>query len=406
MKLVSLAFQLFFLFLFSASTIAQDWKTIHTFNTAQTIPTIMTIGDETIIAASALYNGTDLNIKRSDDNGQTWKEQASGYLQMNFRGIDSPDGLDVFVIGNAGALIHNNGMDTWTSIDLQTTNNLRSIHFVNERIGFIGLDRGVILKTDDGGDTWTDIQANVEGVSSVSNIHFIDENHGFIAGFNYMQVSFDGGSNWSYVQGFEPQPGQLFQLQEVQFLNDQVGYTCGDVGLMYKTTDGGTSWTQQTTGTTESLQDMKFINESVGFACGFEGTIIYTLDGGENWLPMTADDSEHFRSIDINPTRGFLTTQRGSILALDNIPDLVSVLDLPELSFSASPNPTSDEVKLQSKQLLSSYNLYDSFGQLIESRKVSGHDLNVNVNSFPKGTYYIGLFSNQGEFGMKKLVKK
>ena len=285
---------LVFVILGQTLVLAQDWKTIKTYATGQTITTIFTPADETVIAVSALYNGTDLNIKRSDDNGETWVEQGTGYTQMNFRGLASPDGQNIFAIGNAGALITNNGGDTWSTVDIGTTENLRSIYFVNEEVGYLGMDRGIIYQTVDGGETWVDMQANLQSAGSVSNIHFVNEDLGFVAGFNYMQVSYDGGENWFYVDGFEPAPGVLFQIQEIQFLNDSVGYICGDVGLMYKTTDGGETWTEQETGTTESLQDLKFINEDVGFACGFEATVIYTLGWGRE---LVAHDVRRYRAL-------------------------------------------------------------------------------------------------------------
>ena len=82
------------------NTMGQDWKTIKTFVQPQTITTIFAGEAETVFAVSALYNGTDLNIKRSDDNGQTWAEQNTGFFQMNFRGLASTGNNTVFAIGN------------------------------------------------------------------------------------------------------------------------------------------------------------------------------------------------------------------------------------------------------------------------------------------------------------------
>jgi photosystem II stability/assembly factor-like uncharacterized protein len=395
---------LFFVALHSMA-LAQDWKTIKTYATGQTITTIFTPADETVIAVSALYNGTDLNIKRSDDNGATWVEQGTGYTQMNFRGLASPDGQKIFAIGNAGALITNNGGDTWSTVDIGTTENLRSICFVNEEVGYLGMDRGIIYQTVDGGETWFDLQPNLQGGGSVSNIYFVNEDLGFIAGFNYMQVTYNGGVDWFYVDGFEPQPGVLFQLQEIQFLNDSVGYVCGDVGLMYKTTDGGETWTEQETGTTESLQDLKFINEEVGFACGFEATVIYTLDGGENWMPMTSDDTEHFRSIDVNSQRGFISTQRSKILALDGIPDLVSVLDFEPIEVSIFPNPTRDYVTFSSDRVITQARLYDETGRELQIWTLSPGEIQIDVSNHVSGTYYLGLFTEDNEGRISKVIK-
>jgi photosystem II stability/assembly factor-like uncharacterized protein len=81
------------------------------------------------------------------------------------------------------------------------------IQFLDERIGFVSLEnfnQGAILKTTDGGETWTrhvvnDPQqnANLEGVG------FVDQNHGWVGGWGDAQFerlssseTLDGGLTW------------------------------------------------------------------------------------------------------------------------------------------------------------------------------------------------------------------
>lgn len=132
----------------------QDWNTIKTFTPAQTIQDVIPLNETTWIVSSSLYSGTGLNMKRSIDNGETWVEEYSGYTSQSFRSIASPDGETSFAIANSAVLITDNGTGTWETVDVPVDVHLRDIYFLNETDGWIGADAGVILKTEDGGETW------------------------------------------------------------------------------------------------------------------------------------------------------------------------------------------------------------------------------------------------------------
>jgi len=276
---------------FSTSLMAQDWNTVVTFNPSQNINDILYVNESTAYAVSSLYNGTALNVKKTTDNGNTWVEQYSGHTSMNFREIGSPNnGQDVFIVGNFGVLIHtNDGGVNWNTINIGTTLHFRDIFFLSSQIGYISADDATIFKTQDGGITWADLNATISGVGTISQICFINENRGFIAGFNFFQETFDGGLNWTEVPGFEPAGGELYQIQDIQFLNENLGYISGDIGLLFKTEDGGDTWIDKQvvipSYITESLFSFKFLNSdpNIGFACGYHGLLIKTFDAGDTW---------------------------------------------------------------------------------------------------------------------------
>jgi photosystem II stability/assembly factor-like uncharacterized protein len=74
--------------------------------------------------------------------------------------------------------------------------------------------------------------------------------------------------------------------------NTRVGYVCGTgldtsshmpTGLIIKTTDGGSTWTQQNPNTTNILRAIYFSDANSGCACGVGGTVVRTTDGGTTW---------------------------------------------------------------------------------------------------------------------------
>lgn len=57
-------------------------------------------------------------------------------------------------------------------------------------------------------------------------------------------------------------------------------FACGSNGMIFKTTNGGDTWTAATVPTTRTMNAIYFYNERRGFAVGDSGTILYTNNGG------------------------------------------------------------------------------------------------------------------------------
>jgi photosystem II stability/assembly factor-like uncharacterized protein len=62
------------------------------------------------------------------------------------------------------------------------------------------------------------------------------------------------------------------------------GYIVGAAGKIYNTINGGTTWTQHSTGTNEGIFDIKFRNELDGIAIGVAGSILVTTNSGTTWI--------------------------------------------------------------------------------------------------------------------------
>ena len=62
----------------------------------------------------------------------------------------------------------------------------------------------------------------------------------------------------------------------------------GALGTILRTTDGGDTWTPQSSGTTNFLNGVSFVDANTGTAVGGEGTILRTTDGGDTWTPQSS----------------------------------------------------------------------------------------------------------------------
>jgi len=83
-----------------------------------------------------------------------------------------------------------------------------------------------------------------------------------------------------WIKQFSPN----HDLRDIEFINRYTGWTCGD-NYIYKTTDGGISWTEQFHPDGYLIMQIHPVNERVVYAAGW-WNFMKTTDGGENWFSL------------------------------------------------------------------------------------------------------------------------
>lgn len=164
----------------------------------------------------------------------------------------------------------------WDQIETGTQRTLTSVHFHNENLGWVCGSEGTIRKSTDGGDTWTGVSSGT--TSYLSDMQWLDENKAWIVGNdNTVLKTSTGGSSWQMVDtGFTPASG----YSAVFFENQDLGYIMTIYGAVYKTDDGGDSWSQIRNESTIVFDDLWSQGETIILAG--QGLRI-SNNGGTTW---------------------------------------------------------------------------------------------------------------------------
>jgi photosystem II stability/assembly factor-like uncharacterized protein len=270
---------------------------------------------------TAWISGTNGIILKTTNSGATWLQKNSGtsatlgYIYF----FDENEGIAAGNYGNIRKTT--DGGNTWFYVNSGTSNNLNDGSFVNDSLMYLIGWNGTLLVTSDKGDTW-----QLKTPISSSNYHWVqfwDENLGWASTWFNGQIwkTTDGGNSWS----MKLQMGNI-SLWQVCFVSPLNGFAVGEWGVIIKTGDGGENWTQYFAGTQENLHAVTFINPDVGWIVGKDENRLTTSNGGSTWvLEHSGNDYEYLQVYFLNEsigwilgTSGFWTGNPSIILYTDN----------------------------------------------------------------------------------------
>jgi len=310
--------------------------------------------------------GEESEIYKSSNAGLTW-EFVADLTPLELYSMSFINQSTGWAVGYGGKIYHTfSGGLSWERELSYTSRNLYSVYFVNDSSGWAVGVAGTILKyhssvqkelvlltpnggeywqsgsleliswgslrTDkiriqystDSGNSWLPIVDSLPSVNSsyawevnstptseaLVKISDIDDVNNFDISDSTFTIA-DQSHGW-YKLPFNADVA----LHGLFFIKENLGWVTGESGKLFKTTDGGDSWNQQTTGTQRDLTNIIFNSENVGFVFGEDALILKTTNGGSSWIQKHLDTNQGPISdaTFINGLIGFATTWNGSIL--------------------------------------------------------------------------------------------
>ncbi len=207
------------------------------------------------------------------------------------------------------ALIFSTSFNTqaqWQERNSPTSSTLHSVSVMDDSVAWIGGESGTVLRTTDGGATWTSVGGGNLGIQTIYNIFGIDEQSALCttspSGTNIYRTT-DGGTTWTQV--FTNSGGFL---DAIWMTDSNNGFAYGDPvsGFwdLYNTTDGGVTWNPAPplaqNGSEAGWNNAMYVSGSDIYFGTNNSTIYYSSDMGNSWAPQSTSTMTNSYSIWFN----------------------------------------------------------------------------------------------------------
>jgi photosystem II stability/assembly factor-like uncharacterized protein len=203
--------------------------------------------------------------------------------------------------GGSWILIGPSSIDNPDNLDIEEAK-LYSLSFADDDHGW-AMGENVILATSDGGASWRARALQVrfadgtEGPYHLSRfwriraVRFVSPTDGWAFGWGWGEIGVilrtdDGGLTWTEQTGWLQQrlQGNAERFKHYVFgaamASAQEGWAVGGGGLVLRTIDGGHHWDEVTAAMTRTeLWDVAFVDDKQGYAVGSYGVFLRTTDG-------------------------------------------------------------------------------------------------------------------------------
>ena len=266
------------------------------------------------------------------------------------------DANNAWVSGGRGLILHvtNNGQD-FAMLETGVQKAIYEVDFATAEDGVAVGQDGIVLKTDDGGQTWTRIPIELPLLDwQVAQPHYFavsrgaDAQHIWAVGpVGAIIRSQDGGETWENLSlwcdmSFDnfatsdpaDDPESTLRLNPcdvtlngVSFPTNTDGWVAGEFGVILRTQDGGVTWQRQRDvhnlpkytrpelPEEEAIRqripplyiedlfliDVDFRSAQEGYVTGESGTLLQTTDAGETWTNIPSGSFNTLLSVTAAP---------------------------------------------------------------------------------------------------------
>ncbi|MGE5437310.1 MAG: YCF48-related protein [Syntrophothermus sp.] len=344
-------------------------------------------------------------------NTMSWVGTTHGWNIYTIQSFEGAKGAVIFKTTNGGI--------NWEKKVLSTEAGTYGVQcqFVDENIGWaltfnFQTQTPTFLKTTDGGNNWSAF--NGAGI-----FYFINSNVGYAyygSGINGSEPPFhilktnDGGMSYTEV-GQDNTPNAVTNMI---FVNENTGWMVGKLGKVLKTTNGGVNWNSINIGAGDDCKAIFFLNENLGWISSKTNdfpVVHHTTDGGASWTqqstPFSNIGNAIFSIYFFDEQHGWLSADWGRLASYTGITSINEVNNNLDFKLSQNyPNPfnPSTTIKYQiPQQEFVTIKLFDALGNQIaileNSTQESGsHSIRVDagVYNLTSGIYFY--YISAGDF--------
>jgi photosystem II stability/assembly factor-like uncharacterized protein len=174
------------------------------------------------------------------------------------------------------------------------------------------------------GQTTIDYRTNVD----FTNMKFINEKEGWVVGGCVKKKCLifkttDGGTSWIDISISD---STLLKIEAVEFVTRKTGFVVGGPGFIFRTDDGGVNWKRVYRNTEPQINSgwfhgITFITENLGFTYGRYGVFLVSADSGETWRRLKLNTIDMaFGQMTVNTSPYYICSSSG-INRIEYFPD-------------------------------------------------------------------------------------
>ncbi len=359
-------------------------------------------------------------ILKSIDQGSTWSESGLANQWILSFAKDGNGNIYAASIGSqygSGVYKSTDNGSTWNKMwDAET--GMNCVYVDRNNNVYVGLNytstQSGIYRSNNGGTSWQKIFSETENVYAITRL-----NNGRILAASYGKVYYsdDEGSLWNATtEGLVSSTPSDFVIRN----QDEVFLSTLGYGI-YKSTDNGAAWTNQTGAGSD--YSCLISNQDSSMYAGTKGSWVYKSDTGDNWTLLNSGMGDNKYVLSLLTTKaGFLFAgmdYAGLYRSLDKvITDVEISIEVPTefTLFQNYPNPfnPSTVIKYQipnsNTQISNNVTLkvYDILGREVatlvnEQRKAGYYEVEFDGSNLTSGIYFYRI--QAGQFvEIKKMV--
>ena len=148
-------------------------------------------------------------------------------------------------------------------------------------VTIVGSSDGTVYRRTQGSETWE--QTGQVPVSQANKYEFLGPDSGYAVG-NGSTIHFttNGGGSWTS----QTTPYHFDNFNAVDFSNSQNGFIVGTTGIIYKTTNGGSTWEYKEGLHSNPDYNDVYVDSGNVQIVGSNGTMIRSTNGGDSWTTV------------------------------------------------------------------------------------------------------------------------
>ncbi|GAB3626464.1 glycosyl hydrolase [Pandoraea terrae] len=202
-------------------------------------------------------------------------------------------GRRIVAVGDHGVVLlsDDNGVHFRQARTVPVQTALTAVAFADAQHGWAVGHWGVILRTDDGGDTWRLQRMDTAIDQPLFSVHFKDEHKGWATGlWSMLLTTDDGGQHWRKVDIPAPPAGGRPDRNMFKIFADAKGnlFIAAEQGTVFRSQDDGQTWQYVATGYKGTLWSGVALADGTLVVGGLRGTLYRSNDDGASWQAVAS----------------------------------------------------------------------------------------------------------------------